>query len=84
MARRARLADCRLCVFFRPVDMLSEDTLLKARAWVKKHRPGAELLGWCNAYMRPVTYYIGSCPRYRASWDGVKSRMLSEFFPELG
>lgn len=84
MRRRARMADCRLCVFFRPVDMLSEELRLKARAWIQRHRPGAELLGYCLSYNRPVTYYIGTCPRFKPNWQGVQSRALVEFFPELG
>ena len=58
------MADCRRCVYFTPADRLDPDTKARAVRWVSRRRPGSQLLGWCNAYGRPVTYYTGSCYRY--------------------
>ena len=61
----SKRADCRKCVFFVPAERLDDDTRERALIWIEKWRPGARLLGWCRAYGRPVTYYTGTCYRYR-------------------
>ncbi len=60
----ARLADCRKCEYFVPESRLAGAAREKALSWIEKRRPGAPLLGYCTAYSRPVTYYVGSCYRY--------------------
>ena len=57
-------ADCRKCIYFIPIEKMSDDLIAKAEEWVEKNRPGEEVLGWCKAYRRPVTYFEGSCPRF--------------------
>ncbi len=58
------MADCRKCVYFIPVEEMSDYDRENALRWVRRRRPHARLLGWCKAYERPVTYYKGDCPRY--------------------
>ena len=58
------MADCRKCIYFVPYDALDPETLEKALVWIAKHRPGAELKGWCRYYGQPVTYYTGRCKAY--------------------
>jgi|GEM_PF-3687285 len=58
-------ANCRNCHHFVPVSKMPESLKQKAREWIKHNRPGQRLLGWCNAYRRPVTYYEGTCGYYK-------------------
>jgi len=60
-----RYADCGLCAYFTPVEDMDSILLAKAERWVARKRPGSRVLGWCEAYQRPVTYLRGTCPRYR-------------------
>ena len=60
----ARSADCRRCIHFIRVEKLDNAAKKWALEWIEKHRPGEQLLGWCTAYGRPVTYYTGTCPRF--------------------
>jgi len=59
------VVDCRRCRFFVPVRDLDELTIHDAYVWIEKNRPGAELLGWCRRYNRPVTYYRGRCSGFQ-------------------
>jgi len=51
-------------MYFIHVDDLSEDQLERGWVWIAKYRPGSELLGYCNYYNRPITYYKGRCRAY--------------------
>jgi hypothetical protein len=49
-------------VFFVPLENLSEVLRRKAEQSVA-HRRGSAL-GWCSAFSRGVTYYVGTCPKF--------------------
>ena len=74
----ARFADCRKCVHFVPYEQLDDETREQALVWVEKFRPGERLLGWCNAYNRPVTYYVGSCYRFMPK-PTPKAKRITEY-----
>lgn len=59
------MADCRKCIFYIPPENLDEQTRGKALRWIHRRRPGSKLLGWCQVYMRPITYYTGKCQSFR-------------------
>lgn len=61
----AKRADCRKCVYYLPEEEMDWQEKENALAWIARHRPGKPLLGWCKTYRRPITYYTGSCYRYR-------------------
>jgi len=58
-------ADCRKCVYFRPVDELSYESRIVLERWVERNRPNEPLLGFCRRFRRPVTYFVGECHGYR-------------------
>ncbi len=72
-----RWADCRFCVYFIDRDKMSEGEVSAAQRWVQNYRPGAGLLGYCDLFKRPVTYYIGFCRGFTRK--PVNSRTLLEF-----
>ena len=77
------MADCRRCIHFIPVDALDPGTLEKALVWVAKHRPGAELKGWCRYYERPITYFTGRCRAFRAK-QSRPVKTIDQFFSSRG
>ena len=80
----SRRADCRLCERFKPLDVLPPSLVERAYEWVHHNRPGEEPLGWCHAYNRPVTYYEGTCPRFKEKPPVfLRTRRLDEFIPGL-
>jgi len=54
-------ADCRLCIYFVPVEKLSLESRVVLERWVERNRPNEPLLGFCKKFRRPVTYYVGEC-----------------------
>ena len=76
---RTKWADCRKCQHYRPLDLLPKHLLEQAYSWAMTVR-GTEPLGWCQAYQRAVTYYEGTCPRYREKPHVLlRLRRLDEF-----
>jgi len=55
------MADCRSCRFFVPADRLPAGARDWCEDWVREFRPGEEVLGYCKARKRPVTYFEGKC-----------------------
>ena len=74
-----RRADCRKCRYFKPREQMSDDELEKALVMIEKWRPGEPLLGWCQTYRRPVTYYEGSCFRYTPKPAEPQTRSILEY-----
>jgi len=67
-----RIVDCRKCMFFISMEKINDMDEQERRSmyslinsWLSKHpnRRG-NILGWCNAYYRPVFYYTGTCKKY--------------------
>jgi len=75
MFYRNRIADCRKCLHFTPVEKLSEDLVLEAE-WYKQH--GVKILGWCKRFGRFVKYYRGKCWGFEPV-EEARQRSLFEF-----
>ena len=73
------MADCRLCRFYVPEILMSDYLKKWAQQWVSQNRPGSQVLGYCERFGRPVTYYIGSCNGFRPRVKEVRLRSLDEF-----
>jgi len=60
------MADCRICVWFKPRYEMTNEELEQAYIWLAKNRPDKQIiLGWCSMYNRPVTYYTGKCRGFK-------------------
>jgi len=60
-----READCRRCIWFVPLSRMDDELKRRALEWCAMYRPNQSLKGWCRAWRRPVTYYYGTCPKFR-------------------
>ncbi len=79
----AKRADCRKCVYFKPLEEMDWSEKEEALAWIERHRPGRPLLGYCMTYYRPVTHYTGSCYRYKPKKTNSKpSKPITAFFED--
>jgi len=78
----AKRANCRNCKHFIPLYRMSLEQVEEAYCWIHHHRPGERLLGWCEAYNRPVTYIEGTCPRYLPKRKDMGSMKLTSFIQE--
>jgi len=62
--RGVKEADCRKCVYFVPRDQMNEEHWdVVAREWF--WMPPKKIKGWCKAWSKPVTYYVGKCSKFR-------------------
>ena len=71
------LADCRRCWWFCSLSDLeyqSVDWRKVEEAYVRAHREGREVLGWCLKRDAPVFYYTGRCRHFRP-WPGAQATM---------
>jgi len=72
-----RWADCRLCRYFVRIDSMEYERLpmeLRLKALMTARRRGEKLLGICLAYERGVTYYEGSCKRFKPKREEDRSQ----------
>ena len=74
---RTKWADCRLCIYFRDKSSMGGGDFEAAQRWVQRYRPGSALMGYCDFFRRPVTYYTGFCRGFTRK--PVNSRTLLEF-----
>jgi len=58
-----READCRKCVWFIPREAMDDE--LWSRAIEEWGYSPERIKGWCKAWNKPVTYYQGTCSRFR-------------------
>ncbi len=58
------IVDCRKCRYFIPRRNMDGVFLEAALKYVRRHRPGEPLLGWCDKRKAPVTFYHGKCRFY--------------------
>jgi len=66
-----READCRKCIWFVPRDAMDDELWSRAvEEWCYEPR---KVKGWCRAWNKPVTYYRGTCSRFR---DAEKCSLL--------
>ena len=82
-----RQADCRLCRYFIKVDSLEWMRLSfeeREKAHIQAFRRGQRLLGYCTAYNRAVTYYEGTCPRFKPKHEADSRQLpLTHFIQEV-
>ena len=68
---RSKLADCRKCIYFVPVEKFEENDMLDLLEEVEIYRAkhGIEILGWCDRFRRFVKYYKGRCRGFEKQYS---------------
>lgn len=70
-------ADCRRCKHFKELRSLPywlyESLVIKEVKW------GVKILGWCETWKKPITYYVGYCRRFTPRINEGQDKKIEEF-----